>query len=155
MNRLVLVIVLCQLLIACAFYRTSVNEPLDPTVVSMLKPGKTTALEATRLLGGPTEVVHLGTRSAYRYDHTLTKGTGLILLLVNVATLDTRSDRLWLFFDSNQVLTHFGATFAGHRPEYAWPWSDLHDEADQEDKDRSRPGILPGHNHVGAAGEAR
>ena len=155
MFRCITIIVLCQVLCACAFFRNSENEPLDPTVIGMLQPGKTTALEATRLLGGPSQVVQLGERSAYRYDHTLTKGAGIILILVNIATLDTRSDRLWLFFDSDQVLTHFGATFAGHRPEYAFPWSDLHDAADQEDKDRSREGIIPGHNHVGAQGEVR
>lgn len=155
MFRCISIIVLCQVLSACAFFRNSENEPLDPALIAQLQPGKTTALEATRLFGGPSEVVELGDRSAYRYDYTLTKGTGLILIILNIATLDTRSDRLWLFFDSDQVLTHFGATFAGHRPEYAWPWSDLHDAADQEDKDRSRPGIVPGQNHVGAGSETR
>lgn len=155
MLRSLSIILLCQLLCACGFFRNSVNEPLDPTLLAQLHPGETTALEVTQLLGGPSEVVELGDRSAYRYDHTLTKGTAMILLIVNIATLDTRSDRLWLFFDANQVLTHFGATFAGHRPEYAFPWSDLHDEPDQKDKDLSRPGLVPGQIHVGAKGTGR
>ena len=155
MIRCISVIVLCQVLSACAFFRNSDNEPLDPALIAQLQPGKTTSLEATRLLGGPSEVVELDTRSAYRYDHKLTKGTGIILIPFFFASIDTRSDRLWLFFDSDQVLTHFGATFAAHRPQYAFPWWNLHQEWDQKEMDRARPGITPGQNHMGAGSKAR
>jgi hypothetical protein len=129
--------------------RSSKSEPLDPNVISQLEPGKTTALEATNLLGGPSQVVDLGSRSAYLYDHSLTKGSGFFLIPFIVASVDARGDRLWLFFDSEQVLTHYGATFTGHRPQYAFPWWDLHQDWDQKEMDKERPGITPGKVRMG------
>ncbi len=139
----------CLVLTSCVFVRNSKSEPLDPGVLAQLHPGKTTALEATTLLGAPSQVVDLGTRSAYLYDHSLSKGTGFLLIPFIVASIDSRSDRLWLFFDASQVLTHYGATFAGHRPQYAFPWWDLHQEWDQKEMDKDRPGITPGKIRIG------
>ena len=108
---------LCFLLLSsCAFVRSSENEPLDPTVIQKLVPGSTTALEVTELLGGPNQVVELGRRSAYRYEFFLTKGAGVFLPPFILGTADSRADRIWVFFDENNVLSHYGATFAGHRP---------------------------------------
>src|SRR5690606_17221109 len=84
----------------CAFFRSNRNDPFAPELVAQLEPGTTTAREAVALLGGPAQVVQLGDRSAYRYDHQITKGTGLLLLVLNFGHVDTREDRLWLFFDA-------------------------------------------------------
>lgn len=126
---------------SCAFGRTAENEPLDPAVVRSLVPGTTTAAEAVQRLGAPSQIVELGDRSAYRYDHTVTKGSAVILLVLNFGNTDSRSDRVWLFFDANDVLTHVGATFESHRPQYALPWEDLHEEGDDRSADEDRPGL--------------
>jgi hypothetical protein len=78
-------------------------------------------------LGAPTDIVQLGRRSAYRYDFTNRKRAGLFLILLNFFNEDTRSDRLWLFFDEKQVLSHYGATFSGNKSRYAMPWNDVHE----------------------------
>jgi outer membrane protein assembly factor BamE (lipoprotein component of BamABCDE complex) len=127
----------------CAFYRSNRNDPFDPALVAQLEPGRTSAREAVELLGGPAEVVQLGERSAYRYDHAITKGTGLILLVLNFGHTDTREDRLWLFFDEADLLTHVGSSLQAHRGQYALPWQNIHDPADAAEADQER-GIANG-----------
>jgi outer membrane protein assembly factor BamE (lipoprotein component of BamABCDE complex) len=122
----------------CFFARVNRNDPLAPAAVEQLEPGKTTAQQAVELLGGPTLVVQLGDRSAYRYDHTVTKATGLLLGIFNVGHTDTREDRLWLFFDDEDRLTHVGTSLQSHRARYALPWEDLHAPSKKEAADRER-----------------
>lgn len=113
---------------ACAFGRFSENEPLPPELLAQFVPGKTTAKDVVATLGPPTDVVWLGKRTAYRYDHLRRKIAATILIVVNLANFDERSDRIWLFFDDDDVLTHFAGTFAAQRTEYSFPWEDLHDQ---------------------------
>jgi hypothetical protein len=133
----------CLLLLAagCALARQDTNEPLDPEVVRSLVPGTTTAREVVERLGAPTEVVQLGRRTAYRYDATTTKSALLFLVVVNFGNQDTRSDRLWVFFDENDVLSHCGASFGTHRTQYALPWEDVHEAEDNQLRDAERPGV--------------
>jgi outer membrane protein assembly factor BamE (lipoprotein component of BamABCDE complex) len=117
---------LVLLLAGCVIGRDTTNEPLEREAVLGLQPGVTTASEVVELLGAPSDVVQLGWRSAYRYDFTQRKRTGLFLIVLNLLNDDTRSDRVWLFFDEDQRLTHYGATFAGDQPQYAMPWQPVH-----------------------------
>jgi hypothetical protein len=131
---------LLLLLPACAFGRQDTNEPIDIPTVRGLVPGKTTAREVVERLGAPTDVVQLGKRTAYRYDGTTTKSTVLFLLLINFGNQDTRADRVWVFFDEKDVLTHCGSSFGTHRTQYALPWEDVHEASDNEARDAERPG---------------
>lgn len=135
-------LLLLAVLPACAIMRQETNGPLDATVVRSLQPGTTTAREVVDKLGAPTEVVQLGKRTAYRYDASCTKGAGFFLIVFNMLATDTRSDRLWVFFDENNVLTHYGATFAVHRTQYALPWEDVHEPEDNAARDAERPGVV-------------
>ena len=126
---------------ACGLARQDVNEPLDAVRIDELRPGSTTARQVVELLGGPNEVVQLGRRSAYRYDSQTTKSAVLFLLLLNLGNQDTRQDRLWVFFDENDVLSHYGATYGTHRTQYAMPWEDVHEPEDNASRDADRPGV--------------
>ena len=126
---------------ACGIARQATNDPLDAVAIKQLVPGRTTAREVVERLGGPNEVVQLGRRTAYRYDSAKTKSAVLFLLLVNFANQDTRQDRLWVFFDESDVLTHYGATYGTHRTQYAMPWEDVHEDADNASRDADRPGV--------------
>ena len=120
-----LVLVLLPLLSSCFFARFNTNEPLSRPDIARLQPGTTTAKQAVELLGAPTEVVQLGRRTAYRYHYTLAKNTGLLVTIFGLYNEDVRSDRLWLFFDEHQKLTHHGATFASGNVSYSLPWSSV------------------------------
>lgn len=127
MYSLALIIPLVMLLSGCFIARDSLNEPLKGGDINDLRPGVTTAKEVVGKLGAPTDVVQLGRRSAYRYDFTNRKRAGLFLLVANFINDDTRSDRLWVFFNEDEILTHAGATLNGNDATYAMPWDRLHD----------------------------
>jgi len=110
----------------CLIARTNVNEPLDEARVQPLRPGMTSA-EVVAALGAPTEVVQLGLRSAYRFDHVRKKRAALYALVVGFFNEDTREDRVWAFFDEEGTLTHVGSTFEADDTQYALPWSDVHE----------------------------
>lgn len=128
-------------LASCGIGYQSTNDPLDAVLIKELQPGTTTAREVVEKLGGPNEVVQLGRRSAYRYDSVATKTAALFLLVINLGNQDTRQDRLWVFFDENDVLTHYGATYGMHRTQFAMPWEDVHEAEDNAARDADRPGV--------------
>lgn len=126
---LALPLLACALsLSSCFIARRSTNEPISSMNVDSLLPGRSTAKECVQKLGAPSEVVQLGKRFAYRYDHTIEKGAGTFLVLVALFNEDARQDRVWLFFDENGVLSHMGSTFASKRAEYSMPWEDIHED---------------------------
>ena len=144
MPRAALLLLCCLFLFpftGCVFGRQDTNDPLDAVTIRGLVPGTTTAREAVERLGAPSDVVQLGRRTAYRYDATSTKSTFVALLVVNFGNQDTRSDRLWLFFDEHDVLTHYGASFGTHRTQYALPWENVHEDTDNEVRDAARSGV--------------
>lgn len=122
-NKLLLWALPLLLSASCAFARQKVHEPIAAEFVEAIQVGDQ-AERVTELLGAPTEVVQLGTRSAYRYDFTETKSTGLFLLVVGFFNSDSHQDRVWVFFDEAERVTHVGATLAGDEAEYGMPWSD-------------------------------
>ena len=128
MRHLIFAAELLCLLPSCILARRTQNEPLDPKHIAMLAPGKTTALQTVQLLGAPTEVVQLGRRTAYRYDHTTTKDAGAVLFLINMFNSDTRADRAWVFFDERDVLTHVAASLRASNASYALPWQEVRGE---------------------------
>ncbi len=141
-SRLSLLLVLSLFFASCAVGRQSTNDPIDATALSQLEPGKTTAGQVVSLFGGPTEVVQLGRRTAYLYSASTTKSAALILLVFNMGNQDTRTDRLWVFFDENDVLSHYGASMGTHRTQYAMPYEDIHEASDNEARDVKRPGVV-------------
>lgn len=132
MRRALLLSPLLLLIAGCALGQFSDNEPLEPKQLVQLQPGKTTAKQAVELLGAPMQVVQLDKRSAYFYEYTNRRLTGIISPLL-LANNDTRSDRMWLFFDENDLLSHYSGTFEGARVRWGFPWTNLHNP----DKQRS------------------
>jgi hypothetical protein len=130
------------LLTACGIARMESNDPIDATVVRTFEPGRTTARDVVEKLGAPTEVVQLGRRAAYRYDASSSKSAGLVLFVFNMFAQDMRTDRVWVFFDEKDVLTHCGATYGTHRTQYALPWEDVHEREDDAARDADRPGVV-------------
>lgn len=112
------------LLPSCFVSRETTNVPLDPEVVSQLAPGVSTARDVAELLGAPSEVVQLGFRSAWRYDHVRAKRAGFSLIIVTLLDTDARQDRVWVFFDEDDLLINVGSTFDAGDAEYQMPWMD-------------------------------
>jgi len=141
MKHSLLVVSLCLPLGACWMGRAQTNEPLDAVKAAQLVPGTSTASDVVALLGGPNDVVQLGRRTAYQYIATTEKSAGLWLFALALTNVDARQDRVWVFFDEQDVLTHIGSTFESHRAQWALPWQDVHAAEDAEARDRARPGV--------------
>ena len=123
---------------SCFLGNTGVNQPLDPGVVRSIKPG-TAAAEVVAKMGAPDEVVQLGRRTAYRYSHTIEKGTGSFWILLGLYNEDNRRDMAWFFFDEDQKLTHMASTFQSHRAGFhALPWSNIYDPEEAAAADKQR-----------------
>lgn len=111
---------------SCFVSRETTNVPLSAQLVEQLEPGRTTATEVAELLGAPSEVVQLGFRSAWRYDHVRAKRAGFTVIVVTLMDTDARTDRVWVFFDENDLLTNIGSTFQAGGAQYQMPWQDRH-----------------------------
>lgn len=128
MYRILVSVAALSLLPGCFISRSDTNTAIDPLKVESLQPGTHTAADVTRILGGPTEVVQLGRRSAYRYDYDVEKQAALWLLIIGLRGVDTRSDRVWVFFDEDGGLTHVGMTLESGEADYELPWIGEDDE---------------------------
>ena len=128
MRLLLSILLSLTLLPGCFLSRSTSNESIPALTVAGLVPGQTTAGEAAQLMGAPMDVVQLGLRSAWRYEHTVEKQTGLALVVFNMRGVDTHADRVWLFFDEQNVLSHVGSTLTGDQAVYALPWVQPHDD---------------------------
>lgn len=117
----------------CLMSRETANVPLERAKLEALEPGRTTGEEVAHVLGAPNEVVQLGRRSAWRYDFVQTKRAGLFLLVLILQNVDSRQDRVWVFFDEEGVLTHYGSTFEADDARWAMPWQDLEDDDEREE----------------------
>ncbi|MEY4774285.1 MAG: hypothetical protein RIT40_1320 [Planctomycetota bacterium] len=122
--RCVLLSLLAVGLSSCFVARDSVNAPIEVRRYEQFVPGTTTAAEVVAAMGAPTDVVQLGRRSALRYDHADGKTAGFTLFVVTFVNRDTRSDRVWFFFDEENKLTHVGATLDAQGTEWAMPWQE-------------------------------
>lgn len=94
---------------SCLLSQSRVNQPIPLESVEALE-GAASAEAVVELLGAPAEVVELGNRTAYRFEFTRTKETGLFLFVFNLSRTQTKSDRIWCFFDQHEQLTHTGTT---------------------------------------------
>ena len=127
--RLTLLLVLALALVpGCFLSRSTINEPIYGEQIAELVPGQTTAEQAVAVMGAPADVVQLGHRTAWRYEHTVEKQAALALIVFNMRGIDTHADRVWLFFDEDNVLSHVGSTLAGDQATYSLPWSAPHGE---------------------------
>jgi len=97
-------------------------RPFDASGLDKLIPGKSTAAEVTEMLGAPSQIVKLSNGNAYIYKRTLSKGTGLWLLFVTFGNYDGHHDQIVIFFDRNDIMTHYGVTLDAHKAAYSLPF---------------------------------
>jgi len=119
--RLALLLLVVSILPGCFFSRSRTNPELSPELASQIIPQQSTAADVTELLGAPNEVVQLGLRTAWRYEHTVEKQSAAFLVLLGLRGVDTQSDRVWVFFDADGNVTNIGTQFQASEAEYDVP----------------------------------
>jgi len=96
--------------------------PFDTSGLDKLIPGKSTATEVTEMIGAPSKIVKLSNGNAYLYTRTLSKGTGFWLILLTFGNYDEHHDQIVIFFDTSDVMTHYGVTLDAHKAAYGLPF---------------------------------
>ena len=120
--------ILCVLLLvfflqSCAGWAKNKDyHPFDASGLDKLIPGKSTAAQVTEILGAPSEIVKLSNGNAYTYRRSLSKGTGLWLLIVSFGNYDKHYDQVVIFFNKNNIMTHYGVTLDAHKAAYDLPF---------------------------------
>ncbi|MGB0330660.1 MAG: hypothetical protein ACPGPE_02445 [Planctomycetota bacterium] len=121
LRRLALLVLAASILPGCFFSRSRTNPELSPELASQIIPLQSTAADVTELLGAPNEVVQLGLRTAWRYEHTVEKQSAAFLIFLGLRGVDTQSDRVWVFFDAEGNVTNIGTQFQASEAEYDVP----------------------------------
>jgi len=122
-RAIILGFVIITFLSGCAVIgRNKDFRPFDEQVLTQVKPGQTTAAEVTKMFGPPSQIVKLANGNAYVYDRTLSKATGVWLVLVTFANYDIQHDRMVFFINKNDVVTHYGSSFKTDTAAYGTPF---------------------------------
>ena len=96
-------------------------QPFESSELDQLVPGQTTATEVTEIFGAPSKVVELANGNAYVYRRTVTKGTMCWLVLLTMGNVEKQHDQLVFFFDSEDILTHYGLSLDADKAKYGLP----------------------------------
>ncbi len=93
----------------CAQYenKRGVDVTWQNEITARLVKGESTRRDVLEMLGPPSQVIALEDESVLYYLFEHSKGVGLILILYNRMSIDTRYDRAIFFFDERDVLTDY------------------------------------------------
>jgi outer membrane protein assembly factor BamE (lipoprotein component of BamABCDE complex) len=115
-----LILVLCA---GCVILGKNTEfQPLDPTLLEPLVPGQSRAADVCKVLGAPSQVVELSNGNAYIYRRSVTKGTGVWLVLVSFVNAEEQHDLVVFFFDKSDLLTHYGVSLNAGKAAYGFPF---------------------------------
>ncbi len=118
-----IIIILTALCCGCAvFGKNKEAQSFGPALIDKLVPGQTTAADVTNLFGAPTHVVKLSNGNAYIYKRSVAKGTGVWLVLVSFGNYEKQYDHLVIFFDNENILTHYGVSIDADTASYGFPF---------------------------------
>jgi outer membrane protein assembly factor BamE (lipoprotein component of BamABCDE complex) len=95
----------CILLIqGCVISRGRVGNPLDEAQIKKIEKGSTKKDIVVALLGAPDRIIVGNNKEIFHYYYYDGKSPGLILLAINIISLNVRSDNLYVFFDQEDVV---------------------------------------------------
>jgi outer membrane protein assembly factor BamE (lipoprotein component of BamABCDE complex) len=122
-REILFVLLLVFFLQSCAGWAKNKDyHPFDASGLDKLIPGESTAAQVTEILGAPSEIVKLSNGNAYIYRRSLSKGTGLWLLIVSFGNYDEHHDQIVIFFNKKNIMTHFAVTLDAHKAAYGLPF---------------------------------
>jgi hypothetical protein len=121
-NSILFIIVLLSVTGCALFGKNMEYQPFDSSQLDKLIPGTTTAQEISGTFGAPSEVVKLSNGNAYIYQRAIAKGTGVWLILVSFGNYEKQYDRLVFFFDTNDILSHYGVSLNAGDASYGFPF---------------------------------
>jgi hypothetical protein len=117
----VLSVMLCC--ISCAMFGKDIeHHGFDARGLERFAPGTTTAAEVLEVFGAPSRMVKLSNGNAYVYERSVSKGTGIWLVVLSFGNYETQYDRAVFFFDNEDILTHYGLSMNAGDSSYGLPF---------------------------------
>jgi hypothetical protein len=114
------VMILC---VGCAMFAKSKEyHGFDAKKLNDVETGMTTAGDIVSAFGAPTNIVKLSNGNAYVYERSISKGTGIWLILLSLGNYETQYDRAVFFFDHKDILTHYGLSMHSGDSSYGFPF---------------------------------
>ena len=127
MRRMILTMALAFVVtvnFGCAMIGRNMDyRPIEEKTLAQVTPGKTTAAEVMTLFGPPSQIVKLTNGNAYIYDRSLSKATGLWLVVVSFANYDTQHDRIVFFVNNWHAFAVYFLMFIAQSQFTAWIYS--------------------------------
>jgi outer membrane protein assembly factor BamE (lipoprotein component of BamABCDE complex) len=107
--------------------RQQKEHRIDPAALGNIKKGMEKS-EVTNLLGAPQEIIfsnkeHDPLREhAYVYQYERTYYTAVSFAIINFGNMDTKKDRVMVFFDDAGRVDHVGASLHADEAAYNFPF---------------------------------
>jgi len=119
----IIVLSVMLLCVSCAMFgKNKEHHGFDARWLDQCNPGTTTAANVLELFGAPSNMVELSNGNAYVYERSISKGTGIWLVLVSFGNYETQYDRVVFFFDNKDILTHYGLSMHSGDSSYGFPF---------------------------------
>ena len=107
--------------------RQQKEHAIDPAALANVKKGMAKS-EVTDLLGAPQEIIfsnkeHDPLREhAYVYQYEKTHYTAVSLAIINFGNMDTKKDRVMVFFDEVGRVDHVGSSLHADEASFKFPF---------------------------------
>jgi len=131
MSRLTIAIAMVALSApGCFLSRAKVEAPLDAEKINEIVVGRSTKEDVVRTLGAPTDILFSNRQLdplrvfAYEYTYTVTKTSGLTLLIITFLNSDAKRDHVLVFFDDDGVVSAVGSSLNADQASYELPFGD-------------------------------
>jgi hypothetical protein len=123
MHDLIIVFSMMLLCVGCAMFATNKEyHGFDAGRLATFTAGTTTAGEIVGVFGAPNHIAKLSNGNAYVYERSVSKGTGIWLVLLSFGNYETQYDRVVFFFDNQDILTHYGLSMHAGDSSYGLPF---------------------------------
>ncbi len=123
MRDAIVILSIISVCVSCAMFGKSTEyHGFDARLLDRLTPGTTMAAEVLEVFGAPSHMVKLSNGNAYVYERSVSKGTGIWLVVLSFGNYETQYDRVVFFFDNEDILTHYGLSMNAGDASYGLPF---------------------------------
>jgi outer membrane protein assembly factor BamE (lipoprotein component of BamABCDE complex) len=91
-------------LMGCSFSRGTLGDEFNADQIATIKKGETSKADVLTVLGAPDRVLPMNGQELFQYYRYDAKAGSLLLILVNFARLNIKSDDLYIWFNREGIV---------------------------------------------------
>jgi outer membrane protein assembly factor BamE (lipoprotein component of BamABCDE complex) len=88
----------------CSFSRGTVGDEFNADQIATIKKGETSKADVLTVLGAPDRVLPMNGQELFQYYRYDAKAGSLLLIIVNFARLNIKSDDLYIWFNREGIV---------------------------------------------------